>query len=98
MPGVKPTIVWREVTRNCHVGYLDSVPVVTIERSQRLAYRVHGWRIVVLGDRYTWNKVFCQHDPQDLASTKSSAEARVRWAIDNLYRALHPARPRKRAA
>ncbi len=40
----------------------------------------HDWCVVVLGDRYTWDKTFCQHDPRDLESTKSAAEARVRWA------------------
>lgn len=83
-------IVWREVTRNCHVGSLDDVNVVTVDRPQK--NQPDGerpdWRIVVLGDRYTWNKTFLQYDPRDLDSTKSAAEARVRLAIGWLYRSL----------
>ena len=83
-------IVWREVTRNCHVGFLDDVRVVVVERSQknRPDGTKHDWRVVVLGDRYTWDKTFCQNDPRDIDSTKSTAEARVRWAIERLYRSL----------
>lgn len=83
-------IVWREITRNCHSGSLDDIHVVTVERHQkhRPDGTKHDWRIVVLGDRWTWNKTFTQHDPRDLESTKSSAEARVKWAIGVLYRAL----------
>jgi hypothetical protein len=83
-------IVWREVTRNCHVGRLDDVPVVTVERSQknRPDGTKHDWQIVVLGDRYSWDKTFRQYDPRDLDSTKSGAEARTKWAIECLYKAL----------
>lgn len=89
-------IVWHQVTRNCHVGQLDDVPVVTVERSQRIRFReLNGWSIVVLGDRYTWNKIFCQHDPHDLESTKVSAEARVRWAIGRLYKSMKASGARK---
>lgn len=84
-------IVWHQVTRNCHVGRLEDVPVVTVERGQK--NRPDGtrpdWSIVVLGDRYTWDKTYCQHDPRDLDSTKVSAEARVRWAIECLYRSMN---------
>ena len=83
-------IVWREVMRNCHMGTLDDVSVVTVERHQkhRPDGTKHDWAIVVLGDRYTWDKTFCHFDPRDLESTKSAAEARVRWAIECLYRSL----------
>lgn len=86
----KSLIVWHEVTRNCHVGKLEDVPVVVVERLQkhRSDGTKHDWQVVVLGDRYTWNKTFCQHDQRDLDSTKSAAEARIRWAIECLYRAL----------
>jgi len=83
-------IVWREVTRNCHVGSLDGVDVVLVDRSQknRPDGTKHDWHVTVLGDRYTWNKCFCQNDPQDLDSTKSAAEARTKWAIGALYRSM----------
>lgn len=92
-------IVWREVTRNCHVGRLDDVPVATVERSQknRPDGTKHDWKVIVLGDRYTWDKTFCQHDPHDLDSTKSTAEARVKWAIECLYRSLKGQRSRNTA-
>ena len=92
-------IVWREVTRNCHVGSLDDVSVVTVERPHKNRHdgTKHDWRVVVLGDRYTWDKTFCHHDPRDLDSTKSAAEARTAWAIRCLYRSL-TARSRKAAA
>jgi hypothetical protein len=63
---------------------------VTVERPQkhRANGTKHDWSIVVLGDRYSWNKVFCNHDPRDLDSTKQAAEARVKWAIENFYRAI----------
>jgi hypothetical protein len=78
---------WREVTRNCHVGSLDNVPVVTVERPQknRNDGTKHDWRIVVLHDHHTWNNTFTQYDPRDLDSTKSAAEARTKWAIGVLY-------------
>jgi hypothetical protein len=82
-------IVWSEMTRNCHVGRLDDVIVVTVDRSQknRPDGTKHDWRIAVLGSRH-WNMTFKRHDPRDLDSTKSAAEARTRWAIDCLYRAM----------
>jgi hypothetical protein len=92
-------IVWREVTRNCHVGKLDDCPVVTVERSQknRPDGTKHDWQIVVLGDRYSWTDVFAQHDPSDLDSTKLAAEARTKWAIETLYMAVRrrPLDPRR---
>ena len=90
-------IVWHEVTRNCHVGQLEDTPVVTVERHQkhRPDGTKHDWQIVVLGDRYTWNHTFCQHDPRDLDSTKSAAEARTSWAIGCLYRMVKSWKPRK---
>jgi hypothetical protein len=99
---VTAQIVWREITRNCYVGslatYLNGVNVVTVERPQkhRPDGTKHDWRIVVLGDRYTWNHCFCQFDPRDLSSTKMAAEARVRWAIDSLHLALHAKKPRSK--
>jgi hypothetical protein len=97
---VRNPIVWREVTRNCHVGRLDDVPVVTVERNQknRPDGAKHDWYIIVLGDRYTWDKCFCQHDPRDLESTQSAAEARVRWAIESLYRSLTKSRVKREFA
>lgn len=87
-------IVWIEVTRNCHVGSLDDVPVVEVERGQK--NRSDGarpdWQIIVLGDRYSWRDTFKQYDPRDIDSTKSAAEARTKWAIECLYRALRAKR------
>lgn len=64
--------------------------VVTVERHQknRPDGSKHDWHITVLGDRYSWNETFCNYDPQDLESTKRAAEARVRWAIECLHKAL----------
>ena len=86
----KSRIVWSEVTRNCHVGRLDDVPVLEIGRSQknRPDGTKHDWQAIVLGDRYTWSQVFCNHNPRDLGSTKQAAEARLKWAIECLYKAL----------
>lgn len=83
-------IVWCEVTRNCHVGKLKGAPVVSVVRRQKhLPDGTKGdWRIEVLGDPYTWDKMFRQYDPRDIDSTKSAAEARVRWAIGLLYQEL----------
>lgn len=82
-------IVWREVTRNCHVGRLDGVPVVIVVRPQkhRRDGTKHDWRVEVLGSAH-WNKTFMQNDPRDLESTKSSGEARAKWAIKCLYAAV----------
>ena len=90
-------ILWTEVTRNCHVGQLGDVRVVVVERAQknRPDGTKHDWHIVVLGDRYTWDKTFCQHDPRDLESTKMAAEARTRLAITSLYGALREMVQRK---
>jgi hypothetical protein len=89
---------WRMITRNCHVGYLDDQRVVTVERPQknRPDGTKHDWRIEVLGDRYTG----IRFDPQDLESTKSSAEKRLEWAIEQLFRKVkqrdaHRSSPRK---
>lgn len=83
-------IIWREMTRNHHIGCLNNMTIVEVTRPQkhRRDGTKHDWDIVVLGDRYTWSKTFTQHDPRDLDSTKSAAEARVSWAIECLYRAL----------
>jgi hypothetical protein len=83
-------IVWREVTRNCHVGSLDDIHVVTVVRSQnnRPDGTKYDWRIEVLNDPHSWNRTFCQYDPRDLESTKSAAEMRTKWAIECLYKAL----------
>ena len=82
-------IVWHQVTRNCLVGRLDDVVVVTVDRPQKHQRdgTKHDWRIEVLGCRH-WNMTFKQHDPRDLDSTKSAAEARVKWAIECLYKSL----------
>jgi hypothetical protein len=81
--------VWREVTRNCHVARPDgsSIDVVTLERPEkrRPNGKRHDWTIIVLGVRHSWDRTFCQYDPQDLESTKSAAEARTRWAVRCLY-------------
>jgi hypothetical protein len=93
-------IVWHEVTRNCHSGSLNDVRVLVVERPQknRSDGTKHDWIIVVLGDPYTWNKVFCQYDPRDLASTKMAAESRFEWAVTTLHDALfkRPRRPSKK--
>jgi len=87
-------IVWHEVTRNYHVGRLDDVAVVTVARHQknRADGSKHDWRIEVLGSRH-WNMTFKHHNPSDLESTKSAAEARTKWAIESLYRSLKAPRP-----
>lgn len=83
-------IVWREITRNCHRGELDGAPVLIVERPQknRPDGSKHDWRIIVLGDRYTWGHVFNHHDPRDLESTKSAAEKKLGWAVERLFDAL----------
>lgn len=91
-------IVWREVTRNSHVGSLDDIPVVCVRRPQK--HRRDGtkydWGIEVLNCPFTWSQCFNQHDPRDLDSTKMAAVAKVCFAIDTLYEMLH-AKPKARA-
>jgi len=101
-PKCKPTgtrVVWRESTRDHHVGELDDYPVLEVVRPRKLRHdgTNHNWQVVVLGDRYTWDKIFDQHDPRDLDSTKRAAEMRLVWAIGVLYRAVKGL-TRKRAA
>ena len=82
-------IIWRECTRNSHGAYVDDTHVATVDRPQkhRRDGTKHDWRVTVLGTR-AWNQTFCLNDPRDLESTKSSAEARVKWAIECLSNAL----------
>jgi len=83
-------IVWRQSTRNHHVGELDGQAIVSVVRPQKHRHdgTPHDWQIEVLGSRL-YDKTFCQHDPRDLESTKTAAEARTKWAIECLYKALH---------
>ena len=80
---------WKASTRNHHVLYLDEMSVASVVRPQK--HRQDGekydWQIEVLG-RLPFSHTFLQHDPRDLESTKSAAEARTRWAIRCLYQAM----------
>ena len=89
-------IEWTETTRNCHTGRVDGHHVVSVERLQkhRRDGTKHDWEIVTLGEYWAWNKTFTGYDPRDLDSTKSAAEARVRFAIDTLYNAIHSRIPK----
>lgn len=82
-------IVWREVTRNHHVGRLDGEDVVSVVRPQknRRDGTKHDWRVEVLGSRM-YSATFQQFDPRDLSSAMQAAEARTKWAIERLYGAL----------
>lgn len=83
-------IVWRESTRNRHIGSLDGNDVCEVVRPQK--HRRNGtkfpWTIITLHDQYTWSQTFNNHDDRDLESSKSAAEARARWAIAVLYKSL----------
>ena len=87
--------IWERVTSDRHVASVDGVVVCSVERRNRL--RADGtkrsWRIVVLNDPHTWSRTFCNHDPLDLESTKSAAEARTRWVIGVLYVAVNRRSP-----
>ena len=87
-------IVWRQSTRNHHVGELGGVPVVSVVRPQRHRSdgTPHDWQIEVLGSR-SYDKTFNHHDPRDLDSTKGAAEARTSWAIGCLYKTLRSRDP-----
>jgi hypothetical protein len=82
-------IVWRQSTRNHYVGDLGNESVVSVVRPQkhRSDGTPHDWQIEVLGSRQ-YDKTFCHFDPRDLESTKQAAEARLKFAIERLYRAL----------
>ena len=88
-------IVWRMSTRNHHVGELDGTAVVSVVRPQkhRANGTPHSWQIEVLGSR-AWDRTFCQYDADCLDSTKAAAEARVKWAIGCLYKALRAMGPK----
>ena len=79
-------IVWEEITRNCHVGCVDGIHIVSVERLQkhRRDGTKHDWKIVTLGDYCTWNHLFEYYDARDLESTKMAAEARVRLAVSTI--------------
>ena len=82
--------VWRESTRNHYVADLGEhrgVASVVRPQKHRCDGTPHDWGIEVLGSRQ-YGDTFCQFDPRDLESTKSAAEARAKWAIECLYRAL----------
>ena len=76
-------IVWEEITRNCHVGRVDGIRIVSVERLQkhRRDGTKHDWKIVTLGDYSTWNHLFEGYDARNLESTKLAAGARVRLAV-----------------
>ena len=84
--------VWKQVTRNCHTAHIEDMHVCTVLRSQknRRDGTKHDWIIEVLNSRF-WKDVFNQHDPKDLESTKHAAEAKTKWAIRELSRALRVA-------
>jgi len=86
----KQNIVWRQPTRNHHVGELDGIPVVAVVRPQK--HRPNGtpydWQIEVFGSRSIYANVFASlYDPRDLESTKNMAAARASFAIERLYKA-----------
>ena len=95
MGSIRTPMVWRQITRNVHVGSLDGNDVASVERPQK--NRKDGtkfpWSIIVLHDRWSWSKTFDHHDPRDLESSMSAAEARARWAISVLYSALRSGTP-----
>lgn len=82
-------IIWKASTRNHHVGHLNGEWVVSVVRPQKHRYdrTPCDWRIEVLGmDRFL--RTFAQFDPRDLDSTKLAAEARTKFVIETLYKAL----------
>jgi hypothetical protein len=82
--------LWHASTRNHHVGTLDGENVVSVVRPQkhRADGTPHDWQIELFGSRHLFSKTFCNHNPRDLESTKSAAEARAKWAIERFYAAL----------
>jgi len=79
-------IVWEESTRNRHVGHVDGISIVSVERPQkhRRDGTKHDWEIVTLGNYWAWNHLFEGYDARDLESTKMAAEARVRHAVSTI--------------
>lgn len=68
--------IWRVVSATVHVATLGDINVARVSRRTERSH----WQIDVLGSR-DFDQTFRHHDPRDLESTKSAAEARVKWAV-----------------